>query len=81
MNNILIEKILEIINDNIENSEIDITQIDEDLITLGMDSIVFIKIVVALEETFQCEIPDSKLLISKMNTVNKIFMVLDSTEK
>lgn len=81
MKDILIDKILEIINDNVENSKIDITQLDEDLSDLCMDSIVFIKIIVALETTFQCEFPDSKLLISEMNTVNKIFMVLNSIEK
>ena len=41
-----------------------------------MDSISFIQTIVSLEEEFECEIPDSKLLISEMNTVNKIIDVL-----
>ena len=52
----------------------------EDLSELGMDSITFIKIIVALEEEFECEVPDSKLLISEMNTVNKIVQVLKDVE-
>ena len=42
-----------------------------------MDSITFIKIIVAVEEEFECEIPDSKLLLGEMNTVNKIVQVLN----
>ena len=45
-----------------------------------MDSITFIKIIVAVEEKFECEIPDSKLLIGEMNTANKIFQVLKDIE-
>ena len=46
-----------------------------------MDSITFIQIIVKLEETFDCEIPDSKLLISEMDTVQKIFDVLQELYK
>ena len=45
-----------------------------------MDSMTFIKIIVDLEEEFDCEIPDSKLLFSEMNTVNKIMQVLTEIE-
>ena len=45
---------------------------------MGMDSITFIQIVVALEEEFECEIPDEKLLITEMDTVQKIVDVLQS---
>lgn len=41
-----------------------------------MDSITFIRIIVSIEEEFECEIPDVKLLITEMNTVNKILKVL-----
>lgn len=43
---------------------------------MGMDSMEFVTIVVALEEEFDCEIPDEKLLISELNTVNKIYEVI-----
>lgn len=74
------EKIVEIININIENAEILIEQAEEDLSVFGMDSIAFIRIIVSLEEEFECEVPDSKLLLTEMNTVNKIYEVLSSIE-
>lgn len=45
-----------------------------------MDSIIFIKIVVVVEEKFESEIPDSELLMAEMNTANKIFKVLKDIE-
>jgi Acyl carrier protein len=80
MREVTIEKVLDILNTNIENTEITTVQSDEDLSQLGMDSIMFIRIIVSLEEEFECEIPDSKLLITEMNTVNKIFKLLKSIE-
>ena len=80
MKEITIEKVIEILNANIENAEVTKDKLDEDLFELGMDSITFIKIVVTLEEEFKCEIPDSKLLIGEMNTVNKIIQVLNDIE-
>lgn len=74
------EKILEIINANIENGAVTPEQYDNDLSELGMDSIRFIHIIVSLEEEFECEVPDSKLLLTEMNTVNKIYDVLISIE-
>lgn len=52
-------------------------QFNDDLTAYGLDSISFIKLVVLLEETFNCEVPDSKLLISEMNTVKKILEVIE----
>ena len=77
MKEIEISKIVEIIQSNLENMLISQNQYNDDLTTLGMDSITFIHIIVELEETFDCEIPDSKLLISEMNTINKIAVVLE----
>ena len=76
MKEIAIEKIIEILNSNIKGNEITIEQTNENLSNLGMDSISFIQIIVALEETFGCEIPDSKLLITEMDTAQKMFDVL-----
>lgn len=73
MNNVTIDKVLSIINSNIENSDLSYEQIEEDLTELGMDSILFIRIIVDIEENFECEIPDSKLLITEMNSVKKIY--------
>jgi len=76
MNEVTKEEILDIINNAIDGDAIDPRQSDDDLFELGMDSIKFIQIIVEIEETFECEIPDSKLLITELNTVQKIFDVL-----
>lgn len=76
MKDVTKEEILDIINDAIEGDAIDPEQLDDDLSELGMDSIKFIQIIVEIEEVFECEIPDSKLLITELNTIQKIFDVL-----
>ena len=75
MKKVTISSVLDVINkcDNLEISE---AQVDENLTEIGMDSITFIKIIVGLGEAFECEIPDSKLLITEMNTVQKMIDIL-----
>ena len=77
MNTVTIENVLEVVN-SAEKFEITIEQLDENLPDLGMDSITFIQIIVALEERFECEIPDEKLLITEMDTVQKMIDVLQA---
>lgn len=69
--------VLEVINRS-ENMEVSQEKLKDSLPEMGMDSITFIQIVVALEEEFECEIPDEKLLITEMDTVQKIVDVLQS---
>ena len=76
MKRITVEKVLEILNANIEGAEITGQMMEEDLPGLGMDSITFIRIIVALEEEFECEIPDSKLLVTEMDTAQKMIDIL-----
>ena len=71
------EKVLDIIKTNI-GIEIYPWQFDEDLNVIGIDSISFIQIVVALEDNFEIEIHDEKLLMEEMGTFNKITMVVAS---
>lgn len=82
MTDVTKEKILDVVNTNLESETGIVTtkQYDDDLTELGMDSIHFIQIIVSLEEVFECEIPDSKLLLTEMNTVNKMFEVLMSID-
>ena len=68
----IISNVLEIINSQIEDVTIQMNQIDKDLNSLGIDSIKFIQLIVALEETFKIEFPDEYLIPSEMGTVNKI---------
>ncbi|MBQ8175056.1 MAG: acyl carrier protein [Clostridia bacterium] len=69
------EKILKILND-MEGLSVSSDQRDENLLDLGMDSIMFIQIIVALEDEFHCEIPDEKLLVTEMDTLQKMLDVL-----
>ena len=75
MKEVTVEGVLRVIN-LLDNIEVSNEQLDESLPDLGMNSISFIQIVVGLEEAFDCEIPDSKLLISEMDTVQKMIDVL-----
>lgn len=72
------EKILKIVNESIEDTEINLDQLETDLSELGMDSLTFIRIVVTLEEEFDIEVPDEFLLISEMNTIQKIIKIISS---
>lgn len=80
MKEVTVEEIICVIN-SLDNIAISSKQLDENLPNLGMDSISFIQIIVGLEEAFDCEIPDSKLLISEMDTVQKMFDVLQELYK
>ena len=77
MKEVTIENVLTILN-SMDNIKITDEQLEDDLTDCGMDSITFIHTIVALEEEFECEIPDSKLMLSEMNTVKKILDVLQA---
>ncbi|CDE17912.1 putative uncharacterized protein [Eubacterium sp. CAG:841] len=75
MKEITKEEILEIVN-SVQGVEVTINQCDDNLLELGLDSIKFIQIIVSLEETFECEIPDEKLLLTEMNSISKMLEVI-----
>lgn len=74
----LVNRILSIVNLNIENIEITDQQMSVDLMQLGMDSISFIKIIVMLEDEFDCEIPDENLSLGQLNTCDKIYEIIST---
>lgn len=76
MDDELLNKISMIINSSVENALILPENLNENLCVLGMDSIDFIHVIVALEEEFDIEIPDEKLLITEMDTTAKIANVI-----
>lgn len=45
---------------------------------LGIDSITFITLIIELENSFDINIPDKYLLLDKMNTVDKIQMIISN---
>lgn len=67
------EKVASILKETMESDEINDFEKE-----LNIDSVLFIKIIVQLEELFECEIPASKLLLSELNTVTKIAAVIES---
>lgn len=77
MDSAITEKVISIINENVKNANITIENQDALLQNFGMNSIAFIQIIVALEEEFECEIPDSQLLLSELNTISKIVNVIE----
>ena len=52
--------------------------IDDDLQNIGMNSILFIQIVVEIENRFDIEFPDEKLLITEANTIKKLCEIVTS---
>ena len=76
MKRVCLNRVLEILNNNIADANVSNDMLEESLPALGMDSVSFIQIIVELEEVFECEIPDEKLLIAEMDTVQKILDVL-----
>ena len=75
MGNVGVVEILNVINTVLEKP-LSQDQAEVELSTIGVDSIIFIRIIVALEETFEIEIPDEKLLITERNTLSKIVDVI-----
>ena len=74
----ILDKVLKVLNTNLENTEIIFCLLECDFCALGMDSIAFIRVVVALEEAFDIEIPDEKLLLTEMNTISKMTEVISA---
>ena len=74
----ILDKVLKILNVNIENAKLTPEQMEDDVSTIGMDSITFIRIIVALEEEFDIEIPDEYLLLTAMNTISKMTDVISA---
>lgn len=76
MKSVELNCVIEILNDNIDDAHLSNDMLEENLPALGMNSISFIQIIVALEEEFECEFPDEKLFITEMDTVQKMIDVL-----
>ena len=70
------ELLMAIINNCVE--KVTLTEDDYDLPfdRIGVDSFTFIRIIVEIESKFNCEIPDSRLIISELDTIRKIYSLL-----
>ena len=65
-------KIIEILDVYMNGTEWESIGHDADLTEHGMDSMIFIQVVVDIEAQFDIEIPDEFLLGEKMSTLGKI---------
>lgn len=75
------EKLSELILINITGADFGTLDEDKDITELGVNSIGFIQIIVAIENEIGKEVPDSYLLLSEMNTLRKIYNVIDMISK
>jgi acyl carrier protein len=73
------KKIREIVATNIKTTEsIDTYDADGSLQDIGMDSLTFVRIVVAIENEFEIEFPDDKLIITEAGTIALLCNLLES---
>ena len=74
------QEVIELISDLFKDKGIDIDIIEYvDLVDdLGMDSIIFISIVVELEAHFDMEVPDDMLLLEKFRCVDDIVSIVEN---
>lgn len=72
------EKILDIVNEVLENEEEIIIDDNMDLSELGMTSINMISIVIQIEEKLGIEFNDEDLILDNLNTVQKL---IENVEK
>lgn len=76
------KKIREIIASNLKtNIDIDDYDANSDLRNIGMDSILFVSIVVAIENEFGIEFPDDKIFISEASTISLLNQIIEETIK
>ena len=69
---ILKDQIIDIINQCFNKNVFNRSMCKESFENCNIDSIMFIRIIVAIEETFDVTIPDEYLYGSKLNTVETI---------
>ena len=50
---------------------------DEDLVVCGMDSVSAVQLIVRLEEAYDIEFQDDDMYIGRINTLGKIFDLLE----
>lgn len=70
------EKIYNILKSILSIDENVLLDGDQSLEEFGLDSMLFIEMVVELEISFDVEIPDEYLLIQSLDTINKIFAII-----
>lgn len=72
MDSELVERVIGIINTCLSEETLTMEQYTEDLSQYQIDSFVFIRIIVAIEEEFEIVFPDEVLIYANMNTIESI---------
>ena len=80
MNFATIENVISIVNMNIGDIKLNKSNIYDDLVQFGIDSLSFIKIIMILENYYKVEVPDVYLILSRMNTIKKIKDIIESLQ-
>ncbi len=72
------EKILELVKKTISLT-IDESEINEntELVEIGMDSIAFVSLIAEIEDYYEVEFPEEKLIIENSSTIAKLIDTLD----
>ena len=66
------EKVLEVINQLMEENKINENNMNESLLSHNIDSLKFIQMIVLLEESFDIEFPDDSLIMDQYATFGSI---------
>ncbi len=70
------EKIIKTINFVLGENVVTLDDLDLTLENVGLDSLVFIHLVLELESELNIEVPDEYLILAQFNTVNKIYDIV-----
>lgn len=73
---VAVEKIIELINNVVEQPLPENIDEDEDLGAYGLDSITLIRVFIIFEDEFSIEFDDNDVLAENMKTISKIRAIL-----
>lgn len=71
------EALVNILKRILEDDEIEISNYDEKLSHLGLDSLSFISFIVEIEEEFNIELPNELLSLYDLENINKIAVIVN----
>ena len=66
------DEIIKIVRVILDNESIGTEDADKELMEFGLDSLLFIRMLILLEEELHIKIPEESIFMDKMNTINKI---------
>ncbi len=72
-----IKELIEMFNSCTDELKITEEDTEKNLIEIGVDSIVFISVIVKLEETYDFDFPDEKLTMLELDSISHIMDVIN----